>query len=374
MPRPKKTAPDAGSTKRVTLKDVALAAGLHVMTVSDALSGKRSVAPATRERVKSIARELNYIPNPMAKALSTGRSSLIAVMSGSLHEVYYANAVAYLEKNLSGDRYAPIVVRRPGKLEELLRSTGGTVVDGVIAVDLLSPSNYEKEVEGFLKQLSVPCVCIGSFPHPVVDYVLIDLSEAVFAALQIMLGTGRQRIAYLVTSVDLANPVESRARAYISAMQQAGREVEIINVDTDVLTEVEPQLKLYIERNGAPDALLCQNDEAAMCAYRALHDSGLRVPDDVLLVGCDGQLHMKYFETPLSTILQPLEDTCNLAWKFLKNRIAAPSLPQQRAVLEGELIVRESLLRKLNPQRERDRPVAPSATASGSFYPGRAET
>jgi DNA-binding LacI/PurR family transcriptional regulator len=371
MPRPKKSDSDSTTSKRVTLKDIANAAGLHVMTVSDALGDKRVVAPATRERVKRIARELNYIPNPLAKALSTGRSSLIAVMSGSLHEVYYANAVAYLEKNLSSDRYAPIVLRRPGKLEELLSSTGGTVVDGVVAVDLLSPSNYEKEVEGFLNQLSVPCVCIGSFPHPVVDYVLIDLSEAVFAALQIMLGAGCQRIAYLATSVDLADPLESRARAYISAMQQAGREVEIINVNTDVLTEVEPQLKLYIERNGCPDALLCQNDETAMCAYRALHDSGLRVPDDVLLVGCDGQLHMKYFDTPLSTVLQPLEDTCNLAWKFLKNRIADPSLPQQRAILEGELIVRESLLKKSSPQRERN--LAPSATASGSFYPGHVE-
>lgn len=355
------------------MKDVAQAAGLHVMTVSDALSGKRSVAPATRERVKQIARELNYIPNPMAKALATGRSSLIAVMSGSLHEVYYANAVAYLEKSLNSDRYTPILVRRPGELEDLLDATGGTAVDGTIAVDLLSPVNYEREVERFLSQLSVPCVCIGSYPHPVVDYIIIDLSEAVFAALQIMLGAGRKRIAYLVTSDHMANPAESRARGYIVAMQQAGRDVEIINVHTNVLTEVEPQLKTYIEQNGCPDALLCQNDETAMCAYRALHDSGFRVPDDIMLVGCDGQLHMKYFETSLSTILQPLEDACNLGWKFLKNRIDDPSLPQQRAILEGELVLRESLLKKLRPQQEIGSSLSPSTTASGSLYPGREE-
>ncbi|RYG75550.1 LacI family transcriptional regulator [bacterium] len=373
MPRPKRSDSNPNPTKRVTLQDIAKVAGLHVMTVSDALSGARSVAPATKDRVKQIARELNYVPNSAAKALATGRTGLIAIMSGSLHEAYYANMVAYLEKSLYADRYTPVLLRRPGELEELIAATGVTVIDGAIAIDMNGPMDTEALMDQFRNRSSMPCVCIGPYPRPAVDYVAIDLSEAISAALRIMLGAGRQRIAYLVTAAFMAQPEESRARAYIKTMQQAGREVEIINVNTNILTEVEPQLKTYIERNGCPDALLCQNDETAMSAFRALRDSGFRVPEDVLLVGCDGQLHMKYFDTPLSTIVQPLEDMCNLAWKFLKNRIENPSLPQQHSILESELVVRDSLLPRLGPRQQSSAALSPSATSVGSFYPGREE-
>ena len=89
--------------------------------------------------------------------------------------------------------------------------------------------------------------------------------------------------------------------------------------------------------------MLCQNDETMMCVYRALRDLGFRVPDDVLLVGCDGQLHTRYFDPPLSTIVQPMERMSELAWQFLRQRMDDPTLPLQHAVVQGELIVRESL-------------------------------
>ena len=84
MPRPKSRPVDSARPKQVTLQDIANVAGLNVMTVSNALRNSRIVAPATRERVKRIAHELNYVPNSAAKALSTGRTSLIAIMTGPI--------------------------------------------------------------------------------------------------------------------------------------------------------------------------------------------------------------------------------------------------------------------------------------------------
>ncbi|PQV64763.1 transcriptional regulator, LacI family [Abditibacterium utsteinense] len=319
------------------MRDIAEAAGVHVMTVSNALSGARVVAPATREKVQRIARELNYIPNSAARALATGQTGLIAILSGTMNEPYYANMVHLLEQQMNAEGYKPVLVRTPREVKDLATATGNTAVDGAIAIDM------HEMVEVFRLHSAVPCVAIGTFERSFVDCVTVDLSAAVEAALSCMLAAGRQRIAYLATVHLMASAQEVRARTYLAAMEKAGRKPRIINVNTGVFEEVGTRLKINIKKNGCPDALLCQNDQTAMCAYRVLRDLGFRVPEDVLLVGCDGQLQMKYFDPPLSTIRQPMEETCATAWNFLKRRLAEPALPIQHAFLQGELVIRESL-------------------------------
>ena len=342
MPRPKGS--NANRVQRVTLQDVAKAADLHVMTVSNALSGSRSVAPATRERVQQIARELNYVPNSAAQALATGRTGLVAVMCGSLHEWYYAQMFASLERVLYAERYKVFFLRRPFELKEFLETTGDAAIDGAIAIDMHSGIDAEALVTSLRNRPLVPCVSIGTYSWALIDSVVIDLSVGVRGAVNVMVAAGRQRIAYLVTTQQMSLPIETRTGAYIASVERAGFQPEIINADTNVLTQVGPELMAYIQQHGCPDALLCQNDEVAMTAYRVLRDLGRRVPEDVMLVGCDGQLHMKYFDPPLSTVVQPVEESCRVAWSFLKKRMANPTLPHQRVVLEGELVLRESLL------------------------------
>ncbi|RYX81203.1 LacI family transcriptional regulator [bacterium] len=335
MPRPKKVSSDANHPKRVTLQDIADVAGLNVMTVSNALSDARIVAPATRERVKRIARELNYVPNSAAKALVTGRTGLIAIMCGPLDEPYYATAVRLLGRQLNAEGYRVLLTST--ETHNIIDATGNTAIDGAIAID------RHDLIEQFQNYSPVPCVSIGTYQRSFIDNVVVDLSEGVGEAVRLMAEAGRQRIAYLVTTFHMAQPSEVRAAAYFRTLQGAGLATEVINVNSNFFDEVEENLWAYLTQHGAPDALLCQNDETAMSAYRALRNLGYRIPEDVLLVGCDGQLHMKYFDPPLSTIAQPLEEMCDTAWKFLKNRIADPTLPVQQAVLQGKLVVRESL-------------------------------
>lgn len=337
MSRSKSESSPSGQPKRVTMQDIAGVAGVHLMTVSNALSGLRTVAPATRERVRQIARELNYVPNSAARALATGRTGLIAVMSGTMNEPYYANMVHLLEQHMNAEDYKSVLLRKPNEVKELISATGNTAVDGTIAIDMT------ELVEEFRVYSVVPCVAVGTFPRSFVDSVTVDLSAAVEETLDVMLAAGRQSIAYVATVHFMASDEEVRARTYLAVMEKAGREPRIINVNTGVFDEVGPRLKANIQKNGCPDAMLCQNDETTMCAYRVLRDLGFRVPEDVLLVGCDGQLHMKYFDPPLSTIRQPMEEMCALTWQFLRQRIANPALPLQHAILQGDLVIRESL-------------------------------
>lgn len=324
--------------KRVTLQDIADVAGVKKMVVSNALNGTRRVAPATREKIRQIAREMDYIPNFAARALTTGRTGIVAILSGRLSEPYYANMVDLLEKHINADGFHLMLMRTPNEVKKLVNATGNIAVDGVIAVDMLGLVNE------FSSQSSIPCVSIGTAGRSFVDNVIVDLREGVDEALRIMIASKRRRIAYLVTAPSMELETEVRARAYLEAMQRANQVPEIINVSTDDPEAVERKFKVHLIEHGCPDALQCQNDETAMCAFRVFKDLGFKVPSDVLLVGCDGQRHMRYFDPPLSTIVQPVEEMCAAAWKFLQARITQPGLPHQVATFQGKLVVTESLV------------------------------
>lgn len=337
MARLKKGFSSSEFPQRVTLQDIAKVAGVHAVTVSDALNGTGRVAPATREKIVQLAKEMNYVPNLTARALATGKTGRIGLLSGAFDYPYYASVLQCLKHQLGETDYKLLLLHSSEEVRELVQATKNTEIDGVIAVDMYGLG------EEFGEQSSIPCVSIGAYERASTDYVIVDLSAAVEEATNLMFEAGCQRIAYFVTSKYMAIPGESRARGYFAAMKRLGREPEIINVEISDRYLTPGLLATYIQEHGCPDGLMCQNDEIAMIAFRVLHDLGRRVPDDVLLVGCDGQLHMRYFVPSLSTIVQPLEEICATAWQFLRQRLSHPDIPRQKAALQGQLIVGASL-------------------------------
>ena len=325
----------------VTLEEISRRAGVHSRTVSDALKGTGRVAPATREKVLSIARELNYVPNAAARALATGRTGTIAVLSGPLNESFYANMVHLLETHLTANGYAMTLLHTRRDVKDLMQATQASLVDGVIVIG----SNHLPEEFIRLRSSSPqPCVVIDTSSPDFVDHITLDLRPAVEEALRLMLTAGCQRIAYVVNNRDEAAAVEVRMAAYLKIMEEAGHLPELIDVNTNKRSEERIEaITDYIEANGCPDALLCQNDETAIYTYRAVVGLDYRLPDDTLLVGCDGLPYMEFFDPPLSTIALPTEEICVIASQFLQARIASPNLPVQKATLPGRLMIRKSL-------------------------------
>ncbi|PQV62914.1 transcriptional regulator, LacI family [Abditibacterium utsteinense] len=346
----KPSKPDAGrrKSKSVTLHDVAQRAGVHVMTVSNALKGTGRMTATTRATICRIAAELNYKPNRAARALVTGRTGAVAVVTGPVSEHFYAHVVHLLELELAASQTQMIFMcsRYPERdLEFLIQSS---MVDGLIAIDAFSELRALSSTQGAI----LPCVYAGVLhpelaPSLSVDCIAVDLSDAAQDAVQALLDLGCERVAYLVSNEGMAHSEDVRARTYRAAMEQVGRRLEIINVDIGIDTSrrdlTRARLVEHIQTHGAPDGLLCQNDEMAISAYRALRDIGLRVPDDVRLIGCDGLDDMDYFDPPLATIMQPVEKMCALAWEFLQIRLKQPEVPLQRAVLRAQLRQRASL-------------------------------
>jgi DNA-binding LacI/PurR family transcriptional regulator len=327
--------------KPATMEDVAKLAGVHARTVADALKGTGRVAPSTRERVLRIARELNYIPNAAARALVTGRTGKVAVISGPINEPFYTNMVHSLEMHLANGGYEMLLLHTWRDVSALMQATQASLVDGVIVIGAF---HLAEEFRNHSRSVIQPCVFINISKAELVDHIFIDLRPAVEEALQLMLSAGRQRIAYVVNNRDPDAHTEIRMATYLEVMEKAKRQPEFIDVNTLMSPEERVQgIKSYMELQGCPDALLCQNDETAIYTYRALTGLGLRLPEDVILVGCDGLPYMEFFDPPLSTIALPTEEICATATQFLQQRMANPDAPIQEATVQGRLIVRESL-------------------------------
>ncbi|RYX82936.1 LacI family transcriptional regulator [bacterium] len=171
----------------VTLEDVARAAGVTATTVSRALKGNDYVAAATREKILRIIGELNYTTNPAARALATGKTGIIAVISAQLHQTYHANIVHLLESHITTSGYQMRLLHSRSELKDLIDATRTTSAGGIIINGM---HDLSEELEFLNSQLSQNCVFLDTFAHAQTDYVRIDLRQAVKHALGLMLAEG----------------------------------------------------------------------------------------------------------------------------------------------------------------------------------------
>lgn len=330
--------------QRPTIKDVARQAGVSVWTVSKVLNGSTevSIASDTRARVLECAASLGYRPNRMARALVQGRTNLIALwmISTGSYSSYFAWIQHALQSCVHADGYQCITedVALAEAHEKECAHLLNWPAEGVLACDTAGP------VEALLtypQRLRPALVSLGLWCVRKADYVTFDLFRPVTEAVRHLIAQGCRRIAYLTPQ-----PYDVRLRAYEATMKEAGLTPEVITTDGEPRASAREAIKAYAQDHTPPEGLLCQNDERALGAMRGIYDLGLRIPEDVAVVGCDGIIETEYMACPLSTIVVPVEEMCSLAWQFLKNRMADPSISQQTAVLQPQLVVRQSSLRK----------------------------
>ena len=331
----------------VTLKDIATRAGVSAMTVSVVLSGRSKnvfVSEATRQRVLALAQEMGYRPNSAARALATGRTYLVEFWAQSVSNPYF-NAVYHLaRRELQSYGLAVSLVELVGRAapSDPLPSCSA---DGLLVFDWPIGGQKLREMLTANRSSHLPFVSMGCYRVEEADYVGVDLYTGTLEAVQHLLSAGCRRIAHLV---DRASHYESepRRRAYALAVDQAAQEPEYVIAPDASRASARQALREHVRTRGCPEGLFCHNDILAVGAYRGLCELGLRVPDDIALVGCDGIEEIEYLERPLSTLVQPAQEMCRRACRFLHERINDPSLPPQQALLKAELVIRASSARQ----------------------------
>lgn len=329
----------------VSIYDIARELNLSAMTVSRVLSqpARGPVAPATRERVLKAASEMGYRPNRNARALGSARTHTIALWIDHLHSSVYSQIVDACRKvvQCAGLELAVCEMNwhfcKPGHRQF------EWMVDGIIAVDPPGPSELVVYLAEAPMARPLPRVHLGS-GLPVIwngDYVRVDLQEGTRAAVTHLLQAGCRRIAYSVPA-GLDRPGCGNYDAYTRMVLQAGLQPEYI-VQRDLhMPAVRQATADHIRAHGKPDGIFCQYDELAIAGFRALRDLDLRIPDDVLIIGCEGNEFMEYFDPPLSTIAMPIEEMCRQAWSLLQRRMAEPDASPEGVLLPYEFCERLS--------------------------------
>jgi DNA-binding LacI/PurR family transcriptional regulator len=327
-----------------SMKDVARLAGVSIKTVSNVVNDYPFVSVATRSRVRAAVDALDYRPNTSARGLRTGRTDLISLAVPALDEPYFAE-LASLVVAAAERRGWTVVIEQTGgdRGREKLAAAGSRThrIDGVI----ISPSALTgTDIAALARQR--PLVLLGErFPDSAADHVAIDSVRAAHEATRHLIELGRHRIAFLGAHARLRTAV-ARLSGYQAALAEAGRQP-----DKELIARASPSRRAggaaamarLLTASRPPDAVFCVNDLLAMGALRTLLSAGLRVPEDVAVVGFD-DVEEAGFSTPSLTSIAPdKHEIAEVSVDLLCRRVRDGTTgPPVEAVAGHRLQVRES--------------------------------
>jgi LacI family transcriptional regulator len=326
----------------VTQAQIAKKLGVSRQLVTFALSGYPQISKESSERILAAAREMGYSPNPYARALRKGRSGIIGLWIPDQISTHYTHVARELNRLVKAARHELIVSEVSIAEEQQMLSH--VPMDGIFVVD--SP----EQAEIYLRSLAaskVPIISMGADCCNNTDAVQVDLFAGVLEVMEHLINSGFRRIAH-ATFFREDSPHLGRRAGYVKAMNKAKLKPEFIYYPlTEQQRPIARQLiQDYVKGNGCPDAIFCHSDDVALGIYRGLCDMKLRVPDDVILVGCDGIQDTEYLECQLTTLVQPVAAMCATAWQFLLRRMNQTATKPQIANLKPKLVVRDSSVRE----------------------------
>jgi len=339
----------------VTLKDVALRAGVHPATASRALNPETRilVSEDTARRVLDAAEELGYSPNPVARSLRTRRSHTVGVLIPDLNNPLFPPIVRGLEDRLAAAGYVALIGntdsddRRERIIFDQMRARH---VDGLV----LATARLRHPLLAEASRAEIPVVLINrlaqdySFPS-----VSVDNERGVRMAISHLSGLGHRRIAHIAGPQEMSTGL-SRYRGFVTAMESSGLPVDSELTVFAKAFSVEEGVRcsrLLLDqcaaRPGQPGctAIFAANDMLAVGCYSALDEAGLNCPEDMSVVGFNDMPFIDRLRPPLTTVRFPHYQVGTEAAQLLLERIAEKNAPVKILYLAPELIIRGSTTR-----------------------------
>jgi LacI family transcriptional regulator len=349
---------------RVTIRDVAARSGVSANTVSRVLNGKQDVNAATRARVQAVINELGFRPNNLARSLLRRHSRTIGHVVTDCTNPNTAQQIRAVQDVTSREGYSVVLFdtnERTDRQAESLHLLEEQVVDGVI----LTPArSHDDGLARFVARGNRLVLLNRDVDGLDVDRVMIDNRAGAHAAIRHLLDLGHRRIAYVTGRREIST-VWERLAGYQDALGEYDIALDpklVCRVEIDPEAAAEATRRL-LERRRRPTAIFTYNDLMAVGALVAIREAGLRVPEDVSLVGHDDILYAPYLQVPLTTVAQPTREMGETAARLLVERLRGDAGPPRSIVLQPRLVVRAST-------------AAPVGSSSPNLSPvrGRGET
>ncbi len=321
------------------MADVAKLAGVSHQTVSRVLNDHPNVRAHTRERVLAAIRELAYRPNAAARTLVTRRTHTLGVISVDTM-LYGPTSMLYGFERAAHDAYFVSIASLPAldrrSMLDAVDRFVGQGVEGIVVI-----ATHDSGVAALAHvPPEVPIVALGCGTHATITSVAVDNEAGAATATRYLLGLGHRTVHHIAGPASNLD-AEERVGGWRQALREAGApEPAVLAGDWSAASGYELGRQLADE----PDltAIFCGNDTMALGALRALTERGLRIPQDVSVVGFDDVPDASYYMPPLSTVRQDFGEVGRQALNVLVDRMSGASAAGLRVRVDTELIVRQS--------------------------------
>ena len=327
------------------IREIAKRAKVSTATVSRTINRVSTVDPQLAKRVWKVVHELGYYPNTQARALVSGRSRIFGLIVSEITNPFFPEIVQTFE-NLAVQNHYDILltstVHDPKRMEHSVRRMIERRVDGVAILTF----GMEESLLEHLRDRKVPLVFVDVGPHlPFVSNIRINYQNGIRQAVQHIAALRHSRIAFISGPLRLKSAM-ARRNAFEGCMREIGLEVP-----QELLIEADNTMEGGIRALGTlwglaelPTAVLCHNDMTAIGAIREAYEKGIRVPEDLSVVGFDDIRLAQFITPPLTTVQMSQAELARLAFNALleENQRATPAPYGTEYVLNTHLVLRKS--------------------------------
>lgn len=328
-----------------TIRDVAEQAGVSIATVSRVLNKQTPVSPATRKKVEQAIKQLNYQPNYLGRNLRRSETRIILLVLQNISNSFYSKVIKGIED--LGHKYGYSVLicntdSEPERERSFLDLLVNRLVDGVI---LMEPEVDSEELTEIGKDYPI-VQCCEYKEGAVVPHISIDNIAAGHTAVNHLIKLGHKRIGMISAYNRLLSALQ-REEGYKRALAEAGIEFDpnLIKYGSYGFTGGLRACKEFLKMEEKPTAVFAVSDITAIGAIKAIKEEGLKIPEDIAVVGFDNTSIASMYDPQLTTISQPRYDLGKISMEILLQLIEGKSLASKDLYLEHELIIRESTVK-----------------------------
>lgn len=334
--------------RRTTLKDVASSAGVSLATVSYVLNGKKQISEKTRQRVFKAIEELDYIPNLSARSLASNDSKLIGVVipqtePGSelmLENQFYSEILSSIEYNARICGYH-IIVSATDINESYLTLAKKRNLDGIIVIGMYPDEFYKQMKKALIPIVLIDSYCQDHYYHS----IRIDDAYGSYLATKYVLEKGHEKVAFFCSRLKENGVMQKRLLGYKQALEEKNIEFkkELVfegNIDFDNGINLA---KAFVKSKTDATAVVAAADILAIGAIKGFKQSGVKIPDDISIIGFDDLQIARYLPIGLTTIKQQISLKGEKAVELLIRSINEDDLSKQEVILPISLVERDSV-------------------------------
>ncbi|MHB0755499.1 LacI family DNA-binding transcriptional regulator [Polaribacter sp. M15] len=336
---------------KTTIKDIANVLNISAAAVSKALHNDPRISEKTKKAVRQVAKNLNYQPNHLASALRSGRSNLVGVIVPKTNSNFFSATIHNIEEVLNEKGYNIIITQSNESYEKECKNIDAllyTQVDGIIASmanETVNLECYEK-----IKAAGIPLITFDRGENDLnVDYIGIDDYNSSHMIVNHLVEQGCKRIAH-IGGFKRTRIYNNRIRGYIDAIKKHNLPLdEELLIESNLTVEDGRQkMEQLLALDNRPDAVYVAGDYAALGALQVINENGIKIPDEIALVGFGDEPFAKMVTPTMTSVNQHSYKIGKIAAETFLNYANSTKVKQSlnKIILDAELIVRQSSLKK----------------------------